>query len=248
MNKILKVIEIPRLDSPEILKQNNLINCAFEELSSWSEIEHDLLNEIIALYQKNPGYEETLFSDEFKRKIFVRRKTIEKNIAIRRKSDNEIFELLKKIRDTSITIKNIYHSNGYKTTRSFAFLDKVFLHEKEGKESYFEIQYSEEFGMICDKTYSIRYGNYSRLYLPHLIKLKGKYSKYLYELLESNKYKKSFTISEKELKQYFKYNIKNYSFSYLVREIQRSFTPVSEKINFKYFINKSEKSISFHIT
>lgn len=243
----LKIIELDRKCDSEILKQNNLIDCSFEELGKWSEIEHDLLNELIASYQKNRGYEDTLFKEQFKRKIFIRRKTLEKNIAIRRKTNKEIFDFLKKMRDTSFTIKNIYQSNGYKTTAAISFFDKVFLHEKLGKESYFEIEYSELFAMLCDKAYSLKYGNYTKLNLVQIVQLNSKYAKALYELLEANRYKKNFTLKEHELRAYMKFDSRKYYFSYLVREIERAYKIVFSKTNFKYSINSNEKSISFVI-
>lgn len=42
-NNKLIIAEKPRTLQPEILKQNNLINCSFKELETWSEIHHDLL-------------------------------------------------------------------------------------------------------------------------------------------------------------------------------------------------------------
>ena len=59
------------------------------------------------------------------------------------------------MRDTSFTIKGIYQSNGYKTTAVISFFNSVYLHEKPGKESYFEIEYTELFAMLCNKSYSL---------------------------------------------------------------------------------------------
>ena len=102
------VSEKSRNLEPEIFKQNNLIECSFKELDTWSEIHHDLFNELIAIYQ-HYEHKEGLF-EELNRRIYVRRNTLEKNTNIRRKNNKEIFEFLKKMRDTSFTIKGIYNT------------------------------------------------------------------------------------------------------------------------------------------
>lgn len=239
--------EKDRILEPEIFKQNNLIECSFEELSTWSEIHHDLLNEIIAVFQHRDSAEDHLFNEEFKRKLFIRRKTLEKNTLIKRKTNNEIFVLLKKMRDTSFTIKNIYQTNGYKTTAALSFFEKVLLHEHQGKDSYFEIVYSELFALLCTKDYSLKYGNYSKLNLLKTTKLKSKYAKAIFEMLEANKYKKTFTVKEIDLKKYLKYDVKNYKFSYLTREITRAYEQVKCLIDFNYIAHKTDKSVTFKI-
>lgn len=247
MEDIFCIREKTRTSDPEIFKQNNLIECSFKEMDSWSEIHHDLLNEIIAVYQQRDNSKDHLFSEEFKRKLFIRRRTLEKNINIRRKSNNEMFELLKKMRDTSFTVKNIYQSNGYKTTGALAFFERVFLHEHKGKDSYFEIEYSELFAMLCNKDYSLKYGNYSKLNLQKITKIKSKYGKALIEMIESNSYKKRFTLSENDLKMYLKYEVKDYRFSYLVREIKKAYELVNNEIPFEFEEHKRDKSITFRI-
>ena len=94
MTNKITIIEKDRKIHCEILKQNNLIECSFKELETWSEIHHDLFNELIAIFQ-NYEHKNGLFED-MNRRIYVRRTTLEKNINIRRKSNQEIFELLKK--------------------------------------------------------------------------------------------------------------------------------------------------------
>ena len=239
------VSEKSRNLEPEIFKQNNLIECSFKELDTWSEIHHDLFNELIAIYQ-HYEHKEGLF-EELNRRIYVRRNTLEKNTNIRRKNNKEIFELLKKMRDTSFTIKGIYQSNGYKTTAVISFFNSVYLHEKQGKESYFEIEYTELFAMLCNKSYSLKYGNYSKLNLLNTTSLRSKYAKALYELIELYKYKGQVTISEEKLKTLLKYDVKNYRFSYLLREINKVYEAVENVIPFSYIIHKEEKSITFTI-
>ena len=244
-NNKLIIAEKPRTLQPEILKQNNLINCSFKELETWSEIHHDLFNELIATFQ-NYEYKDGLFP-EMNKRIFIRRATLEKNINIRRKSNQEIFELLKRMRDTSFTIKGIYQANGYKTTASIAFFNYVYLHEKAGKESYFELEYTELFALLCDKAYSLKFGNYSKINLLKSTKLKSKYAKALYELIEANKYKNPFTLKEYELKSFLKYDVKNYRFSYLVREIEKVYMQIDKLLSFTYIVHKVEKSITFKL-
>lgn len=171
---------------PEILKQNNLVECSFKELKTWNEIHHDLLNEIIAVYQQNQSDGNGLFEEEFKTTIRVRRRTLEKNTNMKRISDNDMFELLKKMRDTSFTLKNIYEKNGYKATKAIAFFDEVTLCTKNGAESYFEIKYSELFASLCHKDYFLRYGNYCTLNLLNTTKLRTKYGKNLHTSLVNN--------------------------------------------------------------
>ncbi|MDD3056176.1 MAG: replication initiation protein [Aliarcobacter sp.] len=245
MTNKITIIEKDRKIHCEILKQNNLIECSFKELETWSEIHHDLFNELIAIFQ-NYEHKNGLFED-MNRRIYVRRTTLEKNINIRRKSNQEIFELLKKMRDTSFVIKGIYQSNGYKTTAAISFFNYVYLHEKPGKESYFEIEYTELFAMLCHKNYSLKYGNYCKLNLQKTISLKSKYAKALYELIESNKYKKQFTFKEEELKSLLRYDVKHYRFAGLVREIEKVYKVVNSNVKFTYTAHKETKSLTFKI-
>ncbi|UXC30504.1 RepB family plasmid replication initiator protein [Aliarcobacter butzleri] len=246
MNNKLVILEKKRSQVPEILKQNNLIECSFEELGKWSEIHHDLLNELIAVAQ-HYDFKGGLF-EEMNQRIYVKRATLEKNMRIKRKSNSEIFDTLKKMRDTSFTIKGVYQENGYKTTTAMAFFDKVFLHEKPGKDTYFELEYTELFSLLCSKEYSLTYGNYSKLNLLKIIDLKSKYAKALYEILEANKYKETvFTLNEKQLKDQLRYNVKHYRFAGMIREVEKVYDIVKAKIEFKYLVHKTEKSISFKI-
>lgn len=245
MSDNLIIKERARNLEPEILKQNNLIECSFEELKTWSEIHHDLFNELIAIYQ-NYSHNDGLFP-ELNKKIYVRRSTLEKNINIRRKTNHEIFELLKKMRDTSFEIKGIYTPDGYKKTAAMSFFNYVDVNEKPGKESYFEIEYSKLFSMLCDKNYSLKYGNYCKLNLLKITSLKGKYAKALFELVESNKYKKNFVIKEGDLKKFLRYDVKHYRFAGMIREIDKVFDNVSSLVKFTYKVNKNGKSISFQI-
>ena len=244
-NNKLIIAEKPRTLQPEILKQNNLINCSFKELETWSEIHHDLLNEIIATFQ-NYEHKDCLFP-EMNKRIFIRRTTLEKNMNIRRKNNKEIFELLKKMRDTSFTVKGIYQPNGYVTTASIAFFNYVYLHEKAGKESYFELEYTELFSLLCDKTYSLKFGNYSKVNLIETTNLKGKYAKALYELVKANKHKSPVTLKEDDLKSLLKYDVKYYKFSHLIREIEKVYEQINSLMSFKFTVHKIEKSITFHI-
>ena len=75
--------------------------------------------------------------------------------------------------------------------------------------------------MLCNKSYSLKYGNYSKLNLLNTTSLRSKYAKALYELIELYKYKGQVTISEEKLKTLLKYDVKNYRFSYLLREIDK---------------------------
>ena len=245
MSSKLTILEKPRIMQPEILKQNNLIECSFKELESWSEIQHDLFNELIAIFQH---YEQKdgLFK-ELNRKIYIRRSTFEKNINIRRKSNKEILELLKKMSDTSFTIKGVYQLNGYKTTAIMRFFSYVYLHEKQGKESYFEIEYSELFSMLCDRNYSLKYGNYCKLNILKVNSLNSKYAKALYELIEANSYKKQFTFNEEELKSLLRYDVKHHRFSTLLREIDKVYEAVNSRIKFTYKVYKETRTVAFKI-
>jgi hypothetical protein len=91
------------------------------------------------------------------------------------------------------------------------------------------------------KDYSLKYGNYSKLNLLKTTKLKSKYAKAIFEMLEANKYKKTFTIKEIDLKKYLKYDVKNYKFSYLTREITRAYEQVKCLIDFNYIAHKTDK-------
>lgn len=245
MSSKLTILEKPRIMQPEILKQNNLIECSFKELETWSEIQHDLFNEIIAIFQ-HYEHKDGLF-EELNRKIYIRRSTLEKNINIRRKSNKEIFELLKKMRDTSFTIKGIFAPDGYKKTAAMSFFNYVDVNEKAGKESYFVIEYSELFSMLCDRNYSLKYGNYCKLNILKVNSLNSKYAKALYELIEANSYKKQFTFNEEELKSLLRYDVKHHRFSTLLREIDKVYEAVNSHIKFTYKVYKETRTISFKI-
>lgn len=245
INKLI-VIERDKNLGKEIYKQNSLIECSFKELETWNEIHHDLVNELIAIFQQI-DYRGNLFKEEFKKKIFVRRKTLERNSNFKRRTNKEIFDFFKKIRDTSFTIKGIDQRTGYKTTEAIAFLDYVKMHEEVGKDTYFELDYTELFALLCQKEYSLNYGNYSKINLLQTTQLNSKYAKALLEMLEANKYKKQFTLKEQELKSYLKYDVKHYYFSGLIKEINKVYNSVNSHINFTYTPHKSEKSITFKI-
>lgn len=236
-----------------ILKQNNLIECSFKELQNWKEIHHDLLNEIISLFQndfikKDANVNLFTFDGQKEKTLYVRRDTIEKNINIRRKSNEDLFYILKEIRDTSFTLKNFVDANGQKTKfKTLSFLDAVSLYENPGKGSHFKIEYSDDFAMLCHKGYSLSFGNYTTINLSNLVLLKSKYSKALYELFTSRLFKSnSFEISEKELKEVLKFD-ENAPFSYLTRQISRSEKDLKPYFEFKFNVNKASKSIYFII-
>lgn len=225
-----------------IYKQNNLIQCPYKELQNWTELHHDLLNEIISIFQINKSTE-TLF-EELNNIIMVKRATLEKNACIKRKTNEDLFIFLKQIRDTSFTLTNFKDEFGvvykYKT---ISFFNSVSLKETPGKHSYFIIEYSKEFAMLCNKGYSILFGNYAKINLSITTRLRSKYSKAVLEMLESNRYRKDFVLSDEELHNYLKYE-KN-PFSYLVRQIERSYKEVINHCNFTYIPNKKEKTIRF---
>lgn len=236
-----------------IVKQNNLIECSFKELQNWKEIHHDLLNEIISLFQNDFLKKESNvnlfnFNGNRDKTLYVRRDTIEKNINIRRKSNEDLFFILKEIRDTSFTLKNFIDASGQKIKfKTLSFLNSVTLYENPGKGSHFKIEYSDDFAMLCHKGYSLNFGNYTTINLSNLVLLKSKYSKALYELFTSRLYKaNSFEISEKELKEVLRFDM-DAPFSYLTRQITRSEKDLKPYFEFKYNINKASKSIYFII-
>lgn len=237
---------IPLNSCSLIFKQNTLIECSYEELNKWSEIHHDILNEIIALFQHNRLEDFSLFKD-FDNSIYVKRTTIEKNTRIKRKCNDDIFKILKEIRDTSFTLKNFIDENGIKAKyRTIAFFNTVSLYEPVGKASYFKIEYTKEFSMLCSKGYSLMFGNYAKINLQHTTKMKSKYSKALLELLESNSFKKDFILNDIDIKSYLKFD-KDAQFSILVRQINRVYNEVNLYCPFTYNPDKKSKTIEFKI-
>ena len=77
--------------------------------------------------------------------------------------------------------------------------------------------------------------------------MRSKYAKALYELIELYKYKGQVTLSEENLKTLLKYDVKNYRFSYLLREIDKVYETVNSHTKFSYIPHKNTKSITFII-
>ena len=78
-----------------ILKQNNLIECDCSDFDSFTELHHDLFNELISIYQNDfiakSSTDVNLFNFDIREKtLYVKRQTLEKNISIKRKSNLDI--------------------------------------------------------------------------------------------------------------------------------------------------------------
>ena len=78
-----------------IFKQSNLIECSYEELNKWTELHHDILNEVIALFQNSRVNDDYSLFKDLDNSLYVKRTTIENNTRIKRKSNDDIFKILK---------------------------------------------------------------------------------------------------------------------------------------------------------
>lgn len=236
-----------------ILKQNNLIECDCSDFEKFTEIHHDLFNELISIYQNDfiakKNEDINLFNFDISEKVlYVKRATFEKNMKIKRKSTFEIFSLLKDIRDTSVVLKNFINEDGVKSKyRTLQFINSVEAYGDNGKPAYFKIEYTKDFAMLCHKNYSLKFGNYTTINLFEITELKSKYAKALKELFDS-KYnlKKNFTLKYDDFIVIFKYKSK-VPFSYITRQLDRIESEMQNHYKYSYESNKIDKTVSFHL-
>jgi hypothetical protein len=236
-----------------ILKQNNLIECDCSDFDSFTELHHDLFNELISIYQNDfiakSSTDVNLFNFDIREKtLYVKRQTLEKNMSIKRKSTFEIFSILKDIRDTSVILKNFINESGIRSKfKTLSFIESVEAYDELGKHSFFKIEYTKDFAMLCHKQYSLKFGNYTTIHLSNIQELKSKYSKSLIELFDSKwNLSKKFLMSYSDICLVFKYT-KKVPLSYISRQMGRIDKEVSVFYDFTYEINKKDKSILFEL-
>lgn len=236
-----------------ILKQNNLIECDFKDLEKFTEIHHDLFNELISIFQNDfvakRNEDINLFNFNISEKtLYVKRATLEKNMKIKRRTTFEIFSLLKDIRDTSVVLKNFINEDGIKSKyRTLQFINCVEAFGDNGKEAYFKIEYTKEFALLCHKNYSLKFGNFTTINLAEISDLKSKYSKALKELFDSRyNLNKSFSINYETFLIIFKYKDK-VPFSYITRQLNRVESEMKKHYIYKFEANKKDRVVSFKL-
>jgi hypothetical protein len=241
------------IKTPTIMKQNPLIMAEFEK--AFSEVDHDIVNILLHSLQNNLLYDGANinlinYKQVLNRKIVISAPTFKELGKFGVNANDQIFEALKKIRDTSAIIRNFTDIDGkFIKAKTVSLIDDVRLiakSDKDARENEFEIQFNEWFLQTSTRHFNQQVGNYTNVKIVTVASLKSKHAKKLYEILESQKYKhKSFAIKLKTLNRVF--NLEDKPLSYFTKIINIAKPLVDQLIKFEYEVHKKDKLISFNI-
>lgn len=237
------------------LKQNPLIMAEFEK--SLGETDHDLLNAMLHIMQN-------VFEVELKRidllnyerimdrKVIISAADLKKLGKFGKNSNEEMFKSLKKIRDTSITIRNFIDIDGLKTkARTVAIVDNVRLiaggELGDGREQAFEIQFNEWFLTVATREFNQKVGNYTPVAIKMVAQIRSKHAKRLYEILSMQIGKRQFEFSMPHQRGIELFGLGEVTFGVLSQTIRRAAPKVQPLIEFDYTVHRKEKIISFII-
>lgn len=241
-----------------IMKQNALILA--ELTKAFSEVDHDVVNILLHALQNELMIEEShinLFNYEkiFTRTIKIRASTFKELGKFGVNANQNIFESLKKIRDTSAAIKNFIDLDGAKVrAMTVSLIDSVKWMNKEensktldNREHIFEIQISEWMLKISTREFNKLVGNYTPILLNDVTSIKSSFAKKLYEILKSKQFREtSFSLSLEEMQKIF--NLEKRALSYFINNIERNKSKIDIFVQFEYEVFKKDKLISFKFT
>ena len=242
------------IKTPTIMKQNPLILAEFQK--AFSEVDHDLLNALLHIIQNEhrlDGEKVTLFNYEkiTERKVIIPASRFKElgNFGIN--ANKQIFESLKKIRDTSAVIRNFADIDGKRVkAKTVSIIDDVTWLEEgalsDGREQGFEIQYNEWFLQVSTRQFNAKVGNYTNVELQAVSSLKSRHAKRLYEILDRQKNTNpEFSLPYDRAKVLF--NMEESAFSHITQTIKRIAPKVNALITFEYEVQKKDKLITFKI-
>ena len=242
------------IKTPIVMKQNPLILAEFEK--AFSEVDHDLLNALLHIMQNEhrlDGQKVTLFNYEkiTERKVIIPASRLKELGKFGVNANQKIYESLKKIRDTSATIRNFTDINGKKVkAATVSIIDQVLWLEEgalgDGREQGFEIQYNEWFMQVSTRQFNAKVGNYTNIEIQTVSSLKSKHAKKLYEILNRQKNTNpEFSMSYDRAKVLF--NMEESVFSYITQTIKRIAPKVNILIAFEFEVHKKDKINTFKI-
>ena len=240
------------IKAPTIMKQNPLIMAEFRD--AFSDVDHDVVNVLIHALQNellldNMNIDLFNYKDIVNRTVSIRASKFKEFAKLGKNSNKLLFESLKKIRDTSATIRKFTDIDGkYYRASTISIVDSVAWIDlnatQDHREHTFEIQFSDWFLKASTKTFNAEVGNYSNIEIDKVSSIRSPFAKKMYEVLESKKYRgTSFSLNIKEINKIFKY--RDSSFSYFLSTLKRNYKKVNEIIPFSYESFKKDKIISF---
>lgn len=240
------------IKAPTIMKQNPLIMAEFEK--AFSEVDHDVVNILLHSLQnelKLDGSSMDLFNYEkiLNRSVTIRASTFKELGKFGVNASKDIFESLKKIRDTSSTIRNFTDIDGkFVKAKSVSLIDDVrwldagTLDDK--REQVFEIQFNEWFLKVSTKTFNIEVGNFTNLEINTMVDFKSKHAKKLYEILKAKEYREtSFSLKLEDIQNIF--NLENKPLAYVTKMLNRVKPMVEKSIAFEFEAFSKDKLVSF---
>lgn len=241
-----------------IMKQNPLILAEFQK--TLSEVDHDVVNVLLHALQNKIKIEEENINlltcnGIFDRIVKIPAKAFKQFGAFGINANEQIFQSLKKIRDTSATVRNFTDVDGRRIkAMTVSLIDGVKLideEEKNGvisaiKEHYFEVQINNWFLQTSTKEFNTKVGNYTPISLFEDVSLSGAFAKKMYEILRANQFKETtFSFKLEEMQKIF--SLHGRALSYFVNNIKRDKEKLDRLIKFEYEVFKSDKIISFRI-
>lgn len=238
------------IKAPTIMKQNPLIMAEFEK--AFSEVDHDVINILLHELQNEyslDGSRMDLFnySKILDRKVVIPAKKFKDLGRFGKNSRENIYQSLKKISDTSATIRDFRdHNNKWIYAQNVRIIDgaKHYSLTEDNREQAFEVQFNEWFLQIATKQFNIQVGNYTKIEIEKVSEVKGKHAKKLFELLQSKQFREtSFSMPLAKLQKIF--NLEDKDFSYMVRIIKTNAPKVNKAIPFTFEPFKADKLISF---
>jgi hypothetical protein len=238
------------IKTPTIMKQNPLIMAEFEK--AFSEVDHDVVNILLHSLQND------LLLDGANMNLINYKQALNRTVSISSSrfkelgkfgvnANEDIFQALRKISDTSAVIRNFTDIDGkFVKAKTVRIIDGVRLTKSvnDARENQFEIQFNEWFLQTSTRHFNQQVGNFTNVKILTCSSLKSKHAKKLYEILESQKYKqKSFSIKLERLQVLF--NLKDQGLAYFNKIFIRISPVVYELIPFSFTIHKKDKLISF---
>lgn len=238
-----------------IMKQNPLIMAEFEK--AFSEVDHDVVNILLHTLQNilKVGENDSLnlfnYEKLQQRKVVISAASFKELGQFGKNANEYIFDSLKKISDTSAVIHDFKDKEGKRVKKkNIRVIDTVTWYEggalADKRDQAFEVQFNEWFLQIATKQFNVQVGNFTKVELPTVSSLKGKYAKKLYEILKSQEYRNTtFALRYENMQKLF--NLEDKDFSYVVRIIREAKPKVEKLISFKFTPFGKDKLISFEI-
>lgn len=236
-----------------IYKQNPVIRGHFLDANSkntlLSEFALNILNAIYITIQQNLF---TVHPKEFQNrvKIEIDIRQLQKLLPRKKRELTDIRNAIEELYQTDIVLKDFYHPITAIRYREYhARIIESYGYRKSDS-NICDMQMNEMFLvniMRHPKDMAKEIGNWTPIRMNVAAALKGKYTKRLYEYIESViDIKKEFSLGMTSLNKLF--GTEHEHFSRVVEMIQRSEKQIKGLFNFKYTAFKSDKLVSFQVS